>query len=70
MVVGFLPILLHPLRVDLLLDGFAVLHEKVFGLLVVDPPHVFGDLVDDWLEAVLLVLSLILLTPGSLNHTR
>lgn len=60
---------MHPLRIDLLLYGFAVLDEKVFRLLVVDSPHVFGDLVDDRLEAVLLELSLVLLTSGSLDET-
>lgn len=70
MIVGFFPVLLHPLRVDLLLYGLAILHEKVFRLLIIDPPHVFRDLIYHRLEAMLLLFSLILLTFGSLDHAR
>ena len=69
-VVGFLSVFLHPLGILLLFDGFTVLHEEVFGLLIVDPSHIFGDFVDHRSETILLVLPLILLASGSLDHAR
>lgn len=70
MVVGFLPELLHSLRIQLLFDGFSVLHEEILRLLIVDPSHVFRDLVNHRPETVLLMFPLILFASCPLYHTR
>lgn len=64
----FLSRFLNSFRINLVLDSFSILDQKVFCLLTINSPHISRYPIDSWLEIEAFKFLLILLRFCSLNY--